>query len=883
MKTKSLEDQLEIYESSPVVVYTCDPGDEFAVTHISPGITALLGWEPADFLNDPGFWACHVHPADKERAIAGFSSLLQSNHYRHAYRFQHKDGSYRWLDDVLRLERDASGDPNRIVGCWIVIGPKRQAEQAPNESEAHFRSIIENMAETFYRTDLDGRITIASPAAEELLGYTPDEAIGLELASLYVDPEGRAMFLEALAQNDGFVRDYQAALRHKNGSTVWVSTNSKYVRDGGGNIVGVEGTVRDVTAQKKAEQALLDSRDQLRQITDNLPVLIAYADAQQRYCFANKTCCQWLAQPAEEIVGKTIAEIYGPAYETFRVQIERVLNGCQQTIIEAVTFPDGVTRTTKANRVPHRDLNGDIAGFFILSEDVTELHQAEKALRKSERALSEAQKIAHIGNWSLDLKTGDIHWSDEVYRIFGRNPGEFEPTSERFFAAVYPDDVGAVRDSADQAFSKGLPHSIDHRIVLPDGTVRWVHEEAISTRDQDGELRYLVGTVQDITERKEMEQQIHRVQKLEAIGQLTGGVAHDFNNLLAVILGNTEILADQLGDNHLLVSIDRAATRGAELTQRLLAFSRRQVLQPQPIDLKELFPDLCELLQRTLGEPVKILSGVREDIWPVLADPGQLENALLNLAINARDAMPDGGVLEIWSENVHLHDHDLRITDDVAAGDYVQITVRDTGTGMANDVLDRAFEPFFSTKEVGEGSGLGLSMVYGFARQSGGAVVIESAQGKGTEVRMFLPSAVAASGSDQPIQDAEQLDHGQGQTVLVLEDDPEVRSLTTDALEKLSYRVLEASDASAAMQIFDDEAGQIDLLLSDVVLPGGASGPEFAAKVKRLNPQLKLVFMSGYTDDLYTSDKVPGFDETLLTKPFRRADLAKAIHDSLSA
>jgi PAS domain S-box-containing protein len=294
-----------------------------------------------------------------------------------------------------------------------------------------------------------------------------------------------------------------------------------------------------------------------------------------------------------------------------------------------------------------------------------------------------------------------------------------------------------------------------------------------------GGKRCFIGVARDISLRKETEAQLQQAQKMEAVGQLTGGVAHDFNNLLAVILGNTELLENELGDNPLLATIDRAATRGAELTQRLLTFARQQALQPQSIDLMELIPGLHDLFHRTLGEPVKISMDVPEGIWPVTADPGQLENALLNLAINARDAMPEGGTLEISCENVQLHDNDK-----VAAGDYVQIAVRDSGSGMPEDVLEHAFEPFYTTKDVGEGSGLGLSMVYGFARQSGGDATIESKPGAGTEVKLLLPRSEVTNMSDEPLRGKDRK-RGQGEAILVLEDDPDVRSFAVAALEGL--------------------------------------------------------------------------------------------------
>lgn len=404
-------------------------------------------------------------------------------------------------------------------------------------------------------------------------------------------------------------------------------------------------------------------------------------------------------------------------------------------------------------------------------------------------------------------------------------------------------------------------------------------EEFKTSNGGTGIIRLDITSIKKAVE--ESEAALRQAQKMEAVGQLTGGVAHDFNNLLAVILGNVELLEDEFGDSSLINQIDRAASRGAELTQRLLAFSRQQTLQAQSIELTELVADMDGLFQRTLGEPIKVVTNIPEDIWPAMADPGQLENALLNIAINSRDAMPGGGILEILCSNIELQKNDTRFKGKIAAGDYVQIAIRDTGDGMSKAGLERAFEPFYTTKEVGEGSGLGLSMVYGFAQQSGGDAVIESIRGKGTVVRIFLPRAMVAAGATAQAHDGS-LKRGQGEVILVLEDDGDVRELAVTILERLGYQVLEAGDANAAMRIVEEEADMLDLLLCDVVLPGGISGPEFAARVKDSYPDLKPVFMSGYAADLFSNGEMAEIGEVLLAKPFKRAELATVIHDALA-
>ncbi len=384
----------------------------------------------------------------------------------------------------------------------------------------------------------------------------------------------------------------------------------------------------------------------------------------------------------------------------------------------------------------------------------------------------------------------------------------------------------------------------------------------------------------DVTARKAAEARLRQSQKMEAVGQLTGGVAHDFNNLLAVIMGNTDILIRRREyKKGSLESILKAAKRGAELTQRLLAFSRQQPLRPQAIDLKALVAGMSDLLTRSLGETIEIEIRADPGLQNALADAGQVENALLNLALNARDAMADGGKLTIECSNIRLDDFYVAENPDALAGDYCVLTVSDEGTGMTEEVKAHAFEPFFTTKEVGEGSGLGLSMVYGFAKQSGGHVTLYSEEGRGTTVKLYLPQAETPPAREDTSQEQE-APQGQGETILVIEDDPDVRDLAQQMLRGLGYRVIEAADAAAAQKVL--AAGEaVDLVLSDVILSGGTSGPEFAEQARAVYPDLKIIFMSGYPAEAAKRSGVLGADQVLLNKPFRMHALAKALRQAL--
>ncbi|MBC8238857.1 MAG: response regulator [Alphaproteobacteria bacterium] len=426
----------------------------------------------------------------------------------------------------------------------------------------------------------------------------------------------------------------------------------------------------------------------------------------------------------------------------------------------------------------------------------------------------------------------------------------------------------------------GAPQFFEDYYVYPDGQRRLVSGNYIPHKNEDGSIIGFYALAMDVTERHALEERLRQAQKMEAVGQLTGGVAHDFNNLLAIILGNAEMLTSNSSRSQTAPqAIVRAAERGAELTRNLLAFSRKQPLAPRIIDPAALVADMSELMRRSLGATIEITTSSEPELWTAMADPGQLENALLNLALNARDAMPGGGKLTLDCRNIQLQDVDIAEDIDAMAGDYVMLAVSDTGTGMDAETRQHVFEPFYTTKGVGEGSGLGLSMVYGFAKQSGGHVDICSEPGLGTTVKLYLPRATHPSAEIEPVR-REASPSGHGEAVLVIEDDAEVRELTVAMLEAMDYRVTAAADAAAARKVIEGGAA-FDLLLSDVVLPGGTSGPDFARELCRGEPGLKVIFMSGYPDDAAIGGGLLDPGSVLLNKPFYLRQLATAMREAL--
>jgi PAS domain S-box-containing protein len=419
-----------------------------------------------------------------------------------------------------------------------------------------------------------------------------------------------------------------------------------------------------------------------------------------------------------------------------------------------------------------------------------------------------------------------------------------------------------------------------------DGSVMSVSAVISPIKDESGRITHFIGIQEDITHRKELERQLQRSQRMEALGQLTGGLAHDFNNLLMVIIGNLELMEGEIGEStpqsrqRVRNALD-ASFRGAQLIRQLLAFARRQPLAEKTFNLNELTSKTMELLRRTLGEQITIDLALADGLWPTVADPTQVETALANLAINARDAMPGGGRLTIETANKHLDEQYAAENVDVTPGDYVMLAVSDTGTGIPPDVLSRVFEPFFTTKGQGRGTGLGLSMIYGFVKQSRGHIKIYSEVGHGTTVRLYLPRAETgpvAPAAEAPPEEPQGI--AGGATILLVEDNASVRATAAMQLASLGYRVIEAADAAAALAILD-QGQAIDLLFTDMVMPGGMTGVQLAREARERRPELKVLFTSGFIDAAVQNDlRAEGF-AGFLSKPYRKRDLARRVHEIL--
>ena len=544
---------------------------------------------------------------------------------------------------------------------------------------------------------------------------------------------------------------------------------------------------------------------------------------------------------------------------------------------------------------PIRSSDGVITGVFVEGIDVTSTHDALMALRASEaqfRTFAEAMPN-HVWTSPPD---GMLDWfNSQVYRYSGAKPGDLDGLG--WGGIIHPDDLPVASERWCEALASGGSYETEFRVRRADGIYRWHISRAAPIRAEDGSILRWIGSNTDIEDQKSTaealahlnatletqveerttelmvaEEALRQSQKMEAVGQLTGGIAHDFNNLLAGITGSLEMLQVRLDQGRLdatpryIEAAQGAARRAAALTQRLLAFSRRQTLDPRPVNVNRLIGDMEDLIRRTVGPSIEIEVVGAGGLWPTLVDPHQLENALLNLCINARDAMPDGGRITIETANKWLDDRAAKERE-LAPGQYLSLCVTDTGTGMPPDVVARAFDPFFTTKPLGAGTGLGLSMIYGFVRQSGGQVRIYSEVGGGTTMCLYLPRHTGEVEDDAAKEARHAAFDGHGETVLVVDDEQVIRMLITDVLEEAGYSVLEAADGAAGLKALQSNA-RIDLLVTDVGLPGGMNGRQLADAGRVLRPDLKVLFITGYAENAVIGHGHLETGMQVITKPF---------------
>ncbi len=911
------------------------------------------------------------------------------------------------------------------IGASIGISlARRWARDKLKERENYFRSLISTLHEEVIVLDRDYRISDVNDTFLSNHGFEREDVLGLncyEVSHGYDKPCPE--FGEECKLIEVFETGEPANCVHEHitgdGLKTWMDILLSPMKDNSGNVTHVIEASRNISDLIRTTEALRESEEKHRTLVENLPQKIFFKDRSLVYVACNENYARDLKITPEEIIGKDDFEFYPRELaEKYRADDKRIIESERTEDIEEEYMKDGQRFWVHTVKTPVKDKDGSTIGVLGIFWDITEHKHADEALRKSEGNLKEAQRVAHVGSWDLNVVTGDLYWSDEVYRIYGFEPQEFVPTYEKFLAILCPEDHERVQKQVDAALSGDADYNTDFRFVRPEGKIGWIHCEGVVTRDEKGSPLRFFGTQADITERKraeeerdnllfqatertkeisclyevtkllgeaerplkemyqsvveliplgwqypditcakivyegvvfktgnyketpwnltadimisgkwagafevtylekkpeldegpfqkeerdlidavvreiekmaerrQLEAQLQQSQKMEAIGRLAGGIAHDFNNLLTGILGYSQLTLDSLGKNDPMrldiEEIKKAGESASKLTMQLLAFSRKQVLEPKIFNLNDTVADIEKMLQRVIGEDIEFLISLDSELGQVRADPAQVEQVIMNLAVNARDAMPNGGKLTIETANVELDEAYAANHVGAKPGFFVMLAVSDSGSGMDEDTRSHLFEPFFTTKEKGRGTGLGLSTVYGTVKQSGGYIWVYSEPGMGTTFKIYLPrveetiDVIKPGGpKDAPV--------GGTETVLLVEDEEMVREFAKRVLTSSGYTVLEAGSGGEALIICEKHDGPIHLMLTDVVMPG-MSGSELAERLAGIKSDMKVLYMSGYTENAIVHHGVLDSDKIFIQKPFTIESLTGKVREILSS
>ncbi len=769
-----------------------------------------------------------------------------------------------------------------LLGSLMFFHRRDLMMRALNQDEKKFKALLESPPDVMIILNRDGHIVFVNSATEIMFGYQLEELLGKPFQMLFPErfQAQSAELYRRLLSTPGVQEQTlqrEVSCRRKDGSEFPAEISSSTIETLRGAVIGV--AVRDITQRKQAEEALRQSEERYRTLFENAPVGIYRTTPEGEVLAGNPALVRMLGYSSFQELAHSNLNATSSGAEYPRSDFMQLMEARGEVAgLESVwRKKDGGTLLIQENARAIRDESGKILYYEGTVEDITERKRAEAENMRLVTAIEQSAEGVVITNTQ-----GEIQYVNPAFtritgyareEVLGHNPrilksGKHDP---EFYRHLW------------DTILKGQSWNGEMVNQRKDGTLYTEQMSIAPVRGAQGEVTHFIATKQDITERKTLEAQLQQAAKIEAVGRLAGGVAHDFNNLLTIINGYSELLLDELSSDPTLSGyvkeIYGSGERAAALTRQLLAFSRRQVLDPQVLDLNSVVSNLENMLRRLIGEDIVLLTRLAPDLARVKADPGQIEQVIVNLAVNARDAMPYGGKLTIETGNADLDATYAQNHPTVKPCAHVMLAVSDTGAGMSPETQEHIFEPFFTTKEKGKGTGLGLATVYGIVKQSGGSIWVYSELGQGTVFKVYFPIVSESLKTEEPANTSANSDHGT-ETILLVEDEEGVRSLVRTALSAAGYQVLETTDTEAALTTCASHEGPIDLLLTDVVMPH-MSGPVVAEKVTALRPGIKVLYMSGYTDDGIIHHGVLSQEMPFIQKPFSPVAIRKKVREVL--
>ncbi len=834
-------------------------------------------------------WQSVHDPAELPKVMERWqASIASREQFEMVFPLRSAGGEFRAFLTRAAPIKDASGKVVRWFGTNTDVDEQKRTEEALIESRQRLAGIVGSAMDAIITVDEQQRIVLFNAAAERMFRCTEAEALG--------EPIERLIPQHFRAAHGGHIRDFREtnvtdrtlsplggalwALR-ADGEEFQIEASISSVERGGKKLFTV--ILRDITERKQAEDNLRKSEDRYRDLVENSQDLICTHNLEGKLLSANQASARLLGYEVAELLNTPMREIIAPEFrEQFDQYLFRLKDHGADKGLMAVLARTGERRiweydnTLRTEGVPAPIVRG-------MAHDVTERVLAEKALRLSEERLRLAVRAAAMGVWELQFSTRTLIWTPEVLDIFGVPADAPKPSFEEAAGCTHPEDRALVEEQFDLLLA-GKPIQFDHRIIRPDGTVRWIEVTAQAEFDASGQPVRSIGVIRDVTESRQLEGRFRQAQKMEAVGRLAGGVAHDFNNILMIITGYGDLLKGHLGGDErlrpMIEAILKAANRAASLTHQLLAFSRKQTLVPKVLDLNNVLADLGKMLPRLIGEDIDLEIVPGNGLGRVMADASQIQQVIMNLVVNARDAMPDGGRLTIETANAKWDEESARECGiEAKPGSFALLSVTDNGIGMDRETRAHLFEPFFTTKGVDKGTGLGLSIVYGVVNQSGGFILVDSEPGQGTRFKIYLPRIEAEEANTSASNVPPKSRRG-SETILLVEDEQGVREAISHFLRAQGYTVLEAHNPSVAIEIAQQQRDRIHLLLTDVIMPE-MNGPGLAKQLTATHPEMSVLFISGYTDRGITGGATIDAEMNFLQKPFGLDVLGRKLRDIL--
>jgi two-component system cell cycle sensor histidine kinase/response regulator CckA len=817
-----------------------------------------------------------THPDDWAKNLAATNQMIagEISSWSTEKRSIRKDGVIVWARLFLSLVRDPDGHPQYFVAVVEDITEKVQAERTLRESQQRLALALSAARLGVWDCNLKTKEIVLSPIGGLYHRNPLSQADWLSL--IHPDDRERVVALahESLEGRHQWEGEYRVVL--PDASIRWMHSKATVLVDDAGEPVRMVGVSQDVAEREQAEAKLRESEERFRNVADTAPVMIWVTGPDKQFTFFNKTWLNFTGRTMEQEVGSGWAAGVHPddlqrCYETFSSAFDAHRNFQIECRLRRA---DGEYRSVLCSGVPRFARGGIFAGYIGSDVDITDL-QSEERFRQL------AENIDQVF-WMLDLATNQLLYVSPAFeRVWGRSSVSLYQNRDWLVETVHAEDRDRYVSFLEKMRAEPIEES--YRIVRPDGSVRWIHDRTFLVSDPEGKPYRVAGIAENVTAQRELEEQLRQAHKMEAIGRLAGGIAHDFNNLLMIISGYSQMLLDSTHSEEAsrqeLEQILGAANRASILTKQLLAFTRQQVLQPRLVNANRLLANMEALLRRIIGEHITIQTALDPALSCIKVDPNQLEQVVLNLAANARDAMPKAGLFRIETSMADATDKQgedsLRAT-----GRWVRLRISDTGFGMDNRTRERVFEPYFTTKGLGKGTGLGLSTAYGIVRQNQGMIHVSSEPGQGTVFDLYF-RAVAEPEAERERPASRLRKAEAAATILVAEDEPAVRMLVTKTLEQLGYTVLEATDGYEALGIIERHKGGIDLLLTDVIMPL-MNGHELSTRLASIRPETKVIYMSGYTDEVLAFHGIakPGID--FIQKPFTAPELAGKVEMMLS-